>query len=59
VGTIYWSIVMYISGRQMCALTFARQRKCGAFGTAVPSAVLCVVVIVNTFVLTTNIFAAW
>jgi hypothetical protein len=27
VGAIYWSIVMYINGRQMCVLTFARQRK--------------------------------
>jgi hypothetical protein len=34
--------------RQMCVLTFAGQRKCGAFGTVVPSAVLCVVVIVST-----------
>jgi hypothetical protein len=33
VGTIYWSIVMYINGRQMCALTFAGQRKCGVLGT--------------------------
>ncbi len=32
-GTIYWSIVMYINSRQMCALTFTGQRKCGAFGT--------------------------
>ena len=59
VGTIYWSIVMYINGRQMCALTFAGQRKCGAFGTVVPSAVLCVVVIVRTVVLTTNIYTVW
>ncbi len=58
-GTIYWSIVMYINGRQMCALTFAGQRTCGAFGTAVPSAVLCVVVIVSTVVLTTNICTVW
>ncbi len=35
-GTIYWSIIMYINSRQMCALTFARQRKCDAFGTVVP-----------------------
>ncbi len=42
-GTIYWSSVMYINDRQMCALTFAGQRKCGAFGTVVLSAVLCVV----------------
>ena len=55
-GTIYWSIVMYINGRQ----TFAGQRKCGAFGTVVPSAVLCVVVIVSTgVVLTTNICTVW
>ena len=32
-GSIYWSIVMYINSRQMCALTFAGQRKCGAFGS--------------------------
>ncbi len=42
-GTIYWSIVMYINSRQMCALTFAGQRKCGEFRDVVPSAVLCVV----------------
>ena len=53
-----WSIVMYI--RQMCALTFAGQRKCGAFGTVVPSAVLLyVVIIVSTVVLTTNICTVW
>jgi hypothetical protein len=40
--------------RKMCALTFAGQRKCGAFGTVVPSAVLlCVVVVVSTIVLST------
>ena len=53
--TIFWSIVMYINGRQMCALTFVGQRKCGAFATVVPSAVLCVVVIVRTVILATNI----
>ncbi len=58
-GTIYRSFVMYINGRQMCALTLAGQWKCGAFGTAVPSAVLCVVVIVNTVVLTTSICTEW
>ena len=58
-GTIYWSIVMYINGRQMCVLTFARQRKCGALGTVVPSAVLCVVVVVSTVVLATEICTAW
>ncbi len=47
-GTIYRSSVMYISGRQMCALTFTGQKNCGAFGTAVPSAMLCIVVIVTT-----------
>jgi hypothetical protein len=46
---------MYINGRQMCVLTFAGQRKCGGFGTVVPSTVLCVVIIVSTVVLTTNI----
>ena len=50
---------IYINGRQICALTFAGQRKCGAFGTVVPSAVLCVVVIVRTVVLTTNIYTVW
>ncbi len=59
VGTIYWSIVMYINSRQMCALTFVGQRKCGAFGTVVPSAVLCVVVVVSTIVLATEICTAW
>ncbi len=52
-GAIYWSIIMYINGRQMCALTFAGQRKCGVFGTVVPRAVLCFVVLVSTAVLTT------
>ena len=44
----------------MCA-NFAGQRKCGAFGTVVPSAMLCVVVVVvSTFVvLTTNICTLW
>jgi hypothetical protein len=37
---VYWSIAMYINGRQMCALTFAWQRKCGGFGTVVPGAML-------------------
>jgi hypothetical protein len=50
---------MYINGRQMCALTFAAQRKCGAFGTVVPSTVLCVVVIVSTVVLTINVCTVW
>ena len=50
---------MYINGRQMCALTFAVLRKCGAFGTVVPSAVLCVVVIVSTVVLTINVCTVW
>jgi hypothetical protein len=59
VGTIYWSIAMYINGRQMCALTFPGQRKCGAFGTVVPSAVLCIVIIASTVVLTTNICTVW
>ncbi len=36
-------------------LIFAGQKKCGAFGAVVPSAVLCVVVIVSTVVLTTEI----
>ncbi len=58
-GNIYWSIVMYINGRQMCVLTFARQRKCGGFGTVVPSAVLCVVVVVSTVILATEICTAW
>jgi hypothetical protein len=59
VGTIYRSSVTYINGRQMCALTFAGQRKCGAFGTVVPSAVLWVVVLVSTAVLTSNICTVW
>jgi hypothetical protein len=46
VGTIYWSSVIYINGKQMSALTFAGQRKCGALGTVIPSTVLCVVVVV-------------
>ncbi len=59
-GIIYWSIVMYIEGRQRCVVTFAGQRKCGAFGTVVPSAVLCVVVIVaSTLILATEICTAW
>ena len=37
-------------------LAFAGQRKCGAFGTVVPSAVLCVVVVVNTIALSAYIF---
>jgi hypothetical protein len=45
--------------RQMCALTFAGQRKCGAFGTIVPSAVLCIVVVVSAVVLATEICTAW
>jgi hypothetical protein len=59
VGTIYWSIVMNITSRQMCVLTFAGQRKCGAFSTVVPSAVLCVVIVVSTVVLATEICTAW
>jgi hypothetical protein len=59
VGTINWSMVMYMNGRQMCALTFAGQRKCGVFGTVVPSAVVCVVAIVSSIVLTTNICIVW
>jgi hypothetical protein len=59
VGTIYWSIVMYINDGQMCGLTFAGQRKCGAFGTVVPSVVLCIVVVVSTVVLATEICTAW
>jgi hypothetical protein len=51
--------IMYINSRQMCALTFAGQRKCGTFGIVVPSAVLCVVIIVSTVVLTTNISTVW
>jgi hypothetical protein len=43
----------------MCVLTFAGQRKCGAFGTVVLGAMLCVVVIVSTVVLTTNICTVW
>ncbi len=54
-GTVYWSCVMYINGRQMCVLTFSGLRKCGAFGTVVRRAMLCVVVVVSTAVLTTNI----
>ena len=53
VDTNYWSSVMYIHGRQMRALTFAGQRKCGAFGTVVLSAVLCIVIVVSTVVLST------
>jgi hypothetical protein len=37
---------------------FAGHRKCGAFGTIVPSAVLCVVVVVSTVVLSTYIYMA-
>jgi hypothetical protein len=59
VGTIYWSMVMYINGRQMSVLTFAGQRKCDAFSTVEPSAVLCVVIIVSTVVLTTDICTVW
>ncbi len=58
-GTIYWSIIMYINSRQMCALTFAGQRKCGAFGTVIPSTVLCVVIVVSTNVLANEICTAW
>jgi hypothetical protein len=58
VGTIYWSIVMYINGKQMCVLTFAGQRKCDALGTVVPITVLCVVVVVSTVVLSTYIHMA-
>ena len=55
-GTIYWSTVMYINkDRQISALTSTGQRKCGAFGTVVPSTMLCVVVVVSTIVLTTDI----
>jgi hypothetical protein len=41
-GTIYWSsaMVMYITSRQMCVLTFAGQRRGGEFGAVVLSAVL-------------------
>ncbi len=50
---------MFINGRQIYALTFAGQRKCGAFGTVVPSAVLwCIVVVVRTVVLSTFIYMA-
>jgi hypothetical protein len=59
VGTIYLSIVMYINGRQMSALTFAGQRKWGALGSVIPSAVLCVVIVVSTVVLATEICTAW
>ena len=61
IGWAKWTLsigVMYINGRQMCALTFAGLRKCGAFGTVVPSAVLCVVVVVSTVVLATEICTA-
>ena len=57
-GTIYRSSIMYIHRRQMCALTFAGRRKCGAFGSVAPSAVLCVVVVVSTVVLSTYIYIA-
>ncbi len=57
-GTIYWSIIMYINSRQMCVLTFARQRKCGVFGTVIPSAGLCAVVVVSTVLLSTYIYMA-
>ncbi len=50
---------MYINSRQMCVLTFAGQRKCGVFGTVAPSAVLCIVIVVRTFVLATEICTAW
>jgi hypothetical protein len=52
-------MVMYINGRQMCVLTFAGQRKWGALSTVVASAVLCVVIIVSTVVLTTTICTVW
>ncbi len=53
------SIVMYINGRQMCGLTVARQRKCGVSCTVIPSAVLCVVIVVSTVILATEICTAW
>jgi choline-glycine betaine transporter len=49
---------MYINkDRQISALTSTGQRKCGEFGTVVPSTMLCgtVVVVVSTIVLTTDI----
>ncbi len=57
-GTIYWSTgsIMYINSRQMCALIFAGQRKCGAFGTVVPSAVLCVFVVVAKYSCTVYVY---
>ncbi len=58
-GNIYWSSAMYNNGRQTCALTFSGQRKCGAFGTVILNAVLCVVVVVSTIVLSTCIYMAW
>jgi hypothetical protein len=42
----------------MCVLTFAGQRKCDAFGTVVPSAVLCVFVVVSTVIPSTYICMA-
>ena len=38
---------------------FAGQRTCDAFGTVIPSAVLCVVIVVSTVVLATEICTAW
>jgi hypothetical protein len=60
VGTIYWSIIKYINRLTDLCTAFSGQRKCGAFGAVVPSAVLCVVVVVSTVVLTsTNICTVW
>jgi hypothetical protein len=58
VGTINRSSIMCINSRQMCVLTFAGQRNCGVFGTVVPSAVLCIVVVVSTIVLSMYIYMA-
>ncbi len=58
VGTIYWSIVMYINNGQMCALTFPGR------GSVVRLVLLyqapcCALFVVITVVLATEICTAW
>ena len=60
VGTIYWFSIFHIYGRQMCARLGRGRLVCGAFGIVVPSAMLCVViVVVSTVLLTTDICIVW
>ncbi len=54
-GILY---IKKIAVLQTCAWTFARQRKCGALGTVVLSAVLCGFVAVSTILLSTHIYMA-